>query len=150
MVKEVKTGKVIKARGPKSKYDESYGRKALVLMMDGASLNKVCAALDISKDTFYRWMQTYPEFKDYIQRGKTHSEVWWEDLGVDAMLGKAKVDHRFYKTRTNQQFKWDQQENSANTIQIENLQINQLSNDDLDKKIESLSKQLKLEVKKDD
>lgn len=132
--------------GRPSKYKPEMGDEVISLMEEGKSIVAVCKELRISRDTFYRWCREHEEFKSKVQEGLTYSEAWWEELGLHGMLGKMgkQFNPTMYIHRVNSQFKWQSAENKGNTINIENLQINQLSDDDLDKKIESLQKQLNL------
>lgn len=134
-----------KKRGRPSKFDETYGERIVELMTEGKSIVAVCKELQISRDTFYRWCKEHDEFKAKVQEGLTYSEAWWEELGLAGMLGKInKFNPTMYIHRMNTQFKWQTDKNPGNSINIENLQINTLSDKDLDLKIETLSKQLKL------
>lgn len=134
-----------KPRGRPPKYCVEYGDKAIELMEEGKSIVAVCKELRISRDTFYRWCKEHEEFKDRIQEGLTYSEAWWEELGLHGMLGKIdKFNPTMYIHRVNSQFKWQSEKSPGNSINIENLQINNLSDGDLDKKIASLQSQMKL------
>lgn len=141
----------IPKRGRPSKYNVEYGDKVVELMTDGKSIVAVCKELQISRDTFYRWCREHDAFKDKVQEGLTYSEAWWEELGLHGMMGKInKFNPTMYIHRVNSQFKWQSDKSPGQTINIENLQINSLSDQDLDKKIEALQSQLKLGGDKED
>ena len=131
--------------GRPTKYNKDYGPKVIDLMEQGKSIVACCKELRISRDTFYRWLKEHDDFRESVQEGLTYSEAWWEELGLAGMLGQIdKFNPTMYIHRVNTQFKWQQESNPGQTVNIENLQINTLSEKELDKQIENLTQKIKL------
>jgi hypothetical protein len=64
-------------------YDPSICEKVVEFGRLGKSRTWIAAALDIAKDTLYRWEKEYPEFSDALTRAKQFEQQWWEDAGQD-------------------------------------------------------------------
>jgi len=71
-----------------STYQPKHGKLALALMAEGASKVEVAVALGISRDTFYRWIDKYPDFSDTIKDGEWLSQAWWEKQGRTNIANK--------------------------------------------------------------
>ncbi len=71
----------------KSKYDPKMIKKIDPLMSEGASLNELCAELNITKETLNQWLKVDgpyykgDKFYNAVQHGRMLSEVWWEKQG---------------------------------------------------------------------
>jgi len=76
--------------GRPSKYDPKYCNQALKLMAKGFSKEVVAAKLGINRDTLYEWCKSHPEFSDTIKVGEAKSLLFWEQKGIDGMMGKIK------------------------------------------------------------
>lgn len=51
----------------------------------GKSKTWIAAELDITKETLYQWIKTYPDFSDAITRATVQCQRWWEDAGQNGL-----------------------------------------------------------------
>ena len=77
--KEVKKDK--KIRGEPLKYKQEYCYKVVELMAEGKDKITAITELGIVWDTFYRWIEKYPEFKFSVRIGEQLQKRYWIDLG---------------------------------------------------------------------
>lgn len=126
-------------------------------LLDAMSSGKItkamiCRELQISRPTFYRWLETQEDFKEAYERGKELAEAWWDEVGIQGMLSK-KIDATLYMGFRNNYSGWQRgaglaQDNNVTSIQIENLnilnQVKQLTTEELEEQIN-----LKLALLKD-
>ncbi len=70
------------------KYEPWMDEVALEKFRAGKSITSVCCALDISRDTYYRWRddKDHP-FYHVAQKGEQISQDRWEDIGMDGVVG---------------------------------------------------------------
>lgn len=54
---------------------------------EGEGMAEAIVACGISRDTFYRWQDLYPEFSDAVKAMKHRSQSWWESQGRKATFG---------------------------------------------------------------
>lgn len=70
------------AIGPKSKYEEEkHCISILNLMLTKGRLTAFCAEHMIGEDTFYRWVNTHPNFAKCYSLGKIYARESWEIEG---------------------------------------------------------------------
>lgn len=74
------------------KYKPEYAIKLPEMFKSGEDVAEVCAALNISRATFYNWIKKYPEFEEAYSFAKTLSEAWWQKLGRAGACGKADIN----------------------------------------------------------
>jgi len=74
------------AGGRPTKYKKKFCEIVLNLMKQGESVVACCAELNISRETFYKWVKEYPEFSDTYKRGMIYAETWWENIGKNGVL----------------------------------------------------------------
>ncbi len=72
------------------KYEQKCCIKAEEILSTGKSLAAVCAAMGIARCTLYDWRDTYPEFKEAIDRGLQKAQSVWEDMGESGIKGEYK------------------------------------------------------------
>lgn len=73
--------------GRPAKYKPEHCIKAEEVLANGESLAAICAEIDITRTTLYDWRDTYPEFKDAIERGLQKAQRVWEQMGQDGVKG---------------------------------------------------------------
>lgn len=77
--------------GCKGKYHDWLTEDGLLRVegwaREGLSDEQICLKMRISKDTFYRWMNTFSEFSDAIKRGKAPVDVQVENALLKSALG---------------------------------------------------------------
>lgn len=100
------------------------------------SISAVCTYLDIVPDTFYRWKELYPEFKEAYEKGHNEGSVWWLTLlqGIATGAVKGNITAVIYATANlfPQEFKQRQTESNV-TVTV--TSVSQLSDAELDKQI---------------
>ena len=102
------------AIGRPTKYSSQMAEVLPDLFAQGQSVVEVCEMLQISKQTFYRWVEGYPAFSDAYKRGLSRSQAWWERLGREAAAGKAKINTATWIFNMKNRFGWrDKQELSG-------------------------------------
>lgn len=67
-------------------YDPSICEEFLALAAEGKSIAQMCAAIGISRKTFYEWSRSHKEFGDTAERCYELSLAWWEDKGQEGIL----------------------------------------------------------------
>lgn len=70
--------------GRPSEYDPAICSTLEGMGHDGEGMAEAIVALGISRDTFYRWQEKYPEFSDAVKAMKSRSQAWWERRGREA------------------------------------------------------------------
>lgn len=88
------------------KYKAEMCERVLELYKNGESDAEVAVALDISKQTLYKWIKDKPDFAIAIERGKTLSECWWQKLGRAGASGKVNIQARVYIANMKNRFGW--------------------------------------------
>ncbi len=80
--------------GRPSKYDNDFHPDSLVtLAKQGKTIQQVCAAWEIHKDTFYEWAKDKKgksDFSDAIKRAAAHREDFYINFGMNIAAGKMK------------------------------------------------------------
>jgi transposase-like protein len=76
--------------GRPSKYNSKLCEEVTRFMAEGYSKQALAGKLGISRDTLYEWCKTHKEFSDTIKRGEAQSLLYWEQAGIDGMIGKIK------------------------------------------------------------
>jgi hypothetical protein len=132
------------------KYQTNMPTKLVQLMADGKLDYQVCALWDISRDTFYRWINEKSEFKDAYEIGLPKCEAWWTEWGMKGMKGEIKgFSFNAWIAFMNNKFKWAKntqlEQQGTTNISIGNMNVlNQMSRESLIKDVQSL-----LEIHKD-
>lgn len=118
-------------RGRPSKYKDSYPEEIIKLMQQGYKDCQIYAHWKISKDTFYEWLNTYPELKQAHDQGLELCEKWWEDEGVRLMKAGENKSFNYWIAFMNRKFGWHNKNVSGDTnINIQNMNVLQHSNKD--------------------
>lgn len=134
-----------------SKYDPSMCEKIVEVAKNGGHVAKMLVELDISRDTFYRWVKEYPEFGQAYEKSKRESQAVYEDIGLQGMLGQIKgFNYNSWVTVMNNKFPEDYKRSATgnntevNIGSITQNTIKSLTNEELDKKLEYLQERIKL------
>lgn len=135
----------------KRKYSPDMCEKIIEIAANGGHVAQMCVELGIgSKDTFYRWLNEYPEFAEAYETAKLHSQAFWESVGTMGTTGQLKgFNATTYAIIMNNKFSEDYKRSGtgSNTeINIDNRSVNveQLSNEQLDQRLKELSETLSL------
>lgn len=71
-----------------AKYDPSLVGKIAEMFADGSSITQVAARkLGVTRQTYYTWKETYPDFKEQAERGEQLAESLHEDSLVNLADG---------------------------------------------------------------
>ena len=62
------------------------------MFSEGESVAEVCLELDISRTTYYAWIDKYPRFKAAHEKGLFKSEAWWMRLGRLGAAAKVPIN----------------------------------------------------------
>jgi len=73
--------------GRPSKYNVSMCESVIVCMSKGYIVEEVCAEIGIARDTFFNWINEYPDFSDAYKKGKAASIAFWARAYKKVMLG---------------------------------------------------------------
>lgn len=80
-----------KKRHGNVKYDAKYARELEDgIRFYGYSVVELCQKWKINKHTYYRWIDTYPQFKAAHEQGKVDYEAFWQKQARKAALGELK------------------------------------------------------------
>lgn len=91
MANKVLEGELVKKPGPDSKYLPIMCQQIMEVAQEGGHIAAMRAKLGyISKDTFYRWQEEYPEFKEAVEASKLISQVYYEKIGLLGATGQIK------------------------------------------------------------
>lgn len=78
------------AGGRPTKYKSEYCDKLIELCKQGLSRRALCAELEISSDTFYRWVNENEEFSCAYKIGEAVASNFYEKAMISGGLGKIK------------------------------------------------------------
>tara|TARA_R110000796_G_scaffold69627_2_gene158584 strand:- start:559 stop:927 length:369 start_codon:yes stop_codon:yes gene_type:complete len=100
--------------GRPTKYTEELGEQVIDLMYEGFSIVEVCHELRISKQTFYNWCESHPEFLDSKEKGVDFSEGYWVKLGR-TKLSDGTFNYTGWYMNMKNRFNWaDKKESTVN------------------------------------
>lgn len=129
------------------------GEEIKRIAKEGGHVAAMCCAIGIkSKDTFYRWVEEYPEFKEAYNEAKLISQAAYENLAFQMATGVVKGDAKTLAIILNNKFKEDYTRSAGGAgteINIGSINtIEHLDNNALNDKIKKLTE--KLEIGTDD
>ena len=77
-------------RGRPTDYRPEMCANVVALGAEGKSLTQIACALDISRETMYRWIEEIPAFSDAISKSLAKAQAEWERKGDDLVTGELK------------------------------------------------------------
>ncbi len=138
---------VLPKRGPVSKYTPEACDKLKEVAESGGHVSQMCIALGIrSRDTFYRWIKDYSEFKEAYEEAQLISQAFWENILLMGGLGK--IPHFNFNSIAmimNNKFpdEYKRSATGSNTeINIGSINSIEMDPKELDNKLESIKKRL--------
>ena len=132
-----------------TKYEPWMCDELLKVAEEGGHVAQMCRAIGIrSKDTFYRWLDEYPEFKEAYAESKLISQSFYEQVLLMGGMGRIK-NYNFQSIITilNNKFPTDYKRTTSSGTEINIGSINSieaLDSKTLDEKINALQKKLGL------
>lgn len=76
--------------GRPSRYYSSIGKELISHMARGLSIQSFCMDKNIPYTTFYDWVHKYSKLKNDLEIGKCKTILFWEQVGLLAVMGKIK------------------------------------------------------------
>lgn len=76
------------AGGAPTKYKEEYCEALVKHMSKGLSFESFAATINVNRDTLYEWCKQHEKFSDAKKRGRDHSLLLWEQIGLGGTTGK--------------------------------------------------------------
>lgn len=74
-----------------TKYEPWMCDKIIEIAEQGGHVANMCQAIGIaSRDTFYRWLDEYDEFKEAYETSKMYSQAFYENLLLAGACGRIK------------------------------------------------------------
>lgn len=74
-----------------SPYDaKKHPEQIIDLLKEGLPVAGFCAANNITRATFYNWINTHEEFRQAYNMGVEHAELWLTKQGILGMIGGIK------------------------------------------------------------
>ena len=151
------TKEVTKTLGRPTKYDENYCQMLIDHMDQGLSFETFAAVIKVNQDTLHEWVKVHPSFSEAKKVAFNKCLLFWEKLGIDHIIntsdsesqgegvGSSKsrsLNSAVWVFNMKNRFKWrDKQPDEADVV-VNN--VNNLSDDELDKKLnEKLNQQKK-------
>ena len=84
----IEDGVVIEEKATKAKYTPDMCDKIIAVASKGGHIPAMMMAIGVkSKDTWYRWIKDYPEFKEAVEFAKISNQAFMEDIGMRAIVG---------------------------------------------------------------
>lgn len=113
--------------GRKTKYTPETVEKLVTAVKLGATYDLACGYAGISEDTFYRWMNTKPEFSDTIKGAEGAGAIIW--LGkIEKAASEGNWQAAAWKLERRYPEKF-----GRSVIDQRNIDLSKLSDDELEK-----------------
>ena len=127
----------------KSLFKPEYTNQLIDLMSQGKTASQVAAEFGIARRTLYYWFEGNPDFKEAYGIAKTGNEAFLETLLQSSACGNKKINIKAVELLGRNSHGWGKEAQSGpQTINIENMNINKLSQDELEKKAMTLVKEI--------
>lgn len=114
-------------RGRPPLYQDTYPDELVELMARGHLDVQIYAKWDVSKDTFYRWLNEKEELKEAHDRGMAKCESFYITKAQQAMDEKDDKGFKYYISLMNNKFGWEKGSKgdggTTNHIQIGSLNV---------------------------
>ena len=133
-----------------SKYQDWMPEKIVEVAEQGGHVAEMCRAIGVrSRDTFYRWLDEFPEFREAYEESKLVSQAFYENLLLAGACGRIKnFNFNSIAMILNNKFsdEYKRSANGSNTeINIGSINsIEKLDSKALDAKIEALQHKLQI------
>jgi hypothetical protein len=71
-----------------SKYRKEFPEMLTAHFQKGYSFESFGALVHVDKTTMYDWLKVHPEFKAAKEQGVLKSLLYWEKIGINAVMGQ--------------------------------------------------------------
>lgn len=112
-----------------SNYNKDFHPQSLITIMATGALDcEIFAEWDISKATFYRWLNDHEELKEAHEMGLQKCEAWWTKRMRESFLDKDDKGFKYCIAIMNNKFGWEkgskqQDAGSTTNINIGNMNL---------------------------
>lgn len=112
--------------GRPSKYKPEYCEMLLAHMDQGYSIESFAGVVDVCKDTVFEWINVHPDFSDAVKKGKAKSQLRWEEVGREMMMGRVQnCNSAIYIFNMKNRFGWrDQPKEDVESDKNKTLTLN--------------------------
>lgn len=107
-------------------YKDTYPEQLVQLMAEGKLDVQIYAMWDVSKDTFYRWLNEKDELREAHNRGMAKCESYYITKAQEAMDAHDDKGFKYYISLMNNKFGWEKGskgEGATTNIQIGNINV---------------------------
>jgi transposase-like protein len=101
------------------KYTDEYADRLPSLFERGMSISQVCRELKISRQTYYTWRETYPEFGKAANYGETTAQAFHEDLldaGANGEIDGFNVTAKIFAMKNRYRETYGEQKQAPNAL----------------------------------
>ena len=124
--------------GRPTTYDPKYCKAVIDHMAEGASLTSFAASVMCSRSTINEWMAANPEFSEAVKIGKALCATWWEKVSrTNAVEGGGNATLCIFGLKNMAPDEWREKQEIEHSGSID---INKMSDEELERKIAELSK----------
>ncbi len=111
--------------GRPAMYQEHYPEQLTALMAEGKLDVQIYAMWDISKDTFYRWLNEKDELREAHNRGMAKCESFYIAKAQAAIEAGDDKGFKYYISLMNNKFGWEKgtKGEATTNIQIGNINV---------------------------
>ena len=92
--------------GRPSKYKAKYCEMVITHMAAGFSFHSFSGIIEVNIDTLYEWAKVHPEFSDAKSLAYQKSRLFWENIGIQASLGKINTNSTIWIFNMKNRFRW--------------------------------------------
>ena len=128
--------------GPPFKYKNTYPDELVALMAKGLLDVQVYANWDVSKDTFYRWLNEYPELREAHNVGLAKCEAVYIYKAQDCLDKGDDKGFKYFISLMNNKFHWEKGSKTDTTTNITIGNMNVLQHMTREKLIQDITGQL--------
>lgn len=113
-----------------TKWRPENPKKLIEYMSQGLLDCQIYGKFGISKETFYEWIRTRPEFKAAHDEGLPLCEAWWLTFGRDRMIEGKDGGNKYWKQITGAKFGYGQTNDIKTQININTMNVLNNKSDD--------------------
>lgn len=142
-----------KSVGRPSKYREEFCDLLISHMARGLSFESFAAVIKVNQDTLHEWVKVHPNFSEAKKVAFSENLLFWEQQGIDGLYSTVDYDEETGKPLRSKtlnspiwifnmknRHKWRDRQPDETDVVVNN--INGLSDEDLDAKIDEKIKRL--------